>query len=129
MSAAGIVIEGSVSFEVTSLAGMATGRISGEGQHLVVHTSDPVVALDAAGAPGGGLIKRRRSYGALGDLLAAQGLTVDVVGASGPIVSIGAGVTSLLGSALVGSQHVHLRSLRAAWGLLRADRKRRRSVR
>jgi hypothetical protein len=96
-------LEGSVAFTVDGPRGRSGGVVSGDGPVLRVTADDPVAAWDAAvgSAP--------RGPGALGtvaDLLAAQGLSVEVDGPRGRLATVGAGVDSGVGRAVTGSRRV-----------------------
>jgi hypothetical protein len=77
------------------------------------------------GADGGGA----RTPAAVGDFLAGVGLTVDVIGPRGLVVSMGDGVESAFGALVSGTRRVRPGSLRAAGPLAVARIRRPQQVR
>lgn len=110
-------VESNLSFSVTGPAGPVTGRLEGSGSTMTVRTSDPVATLDAAL---GGQPYTSSAVEALAARLSASGITVDVVGPRGTVVTLGAGVISSIGRVLAGSRRVRLGSIRATAPLIRA---------
>ena len=119
-------IESDLSFSLTDAAGSVTGSVTASGSHVTVRASDPVRAVD--GLRGVERI-RPRAFGALGEQLAASGLTVDLVGPRGAVLSAGAGIDSPVGRLVLGSRRLRLRSVRAAaelgWARIRPGDRRR----
>ena len=119
-------VESDLTFSVNGPAGPSTGTVRASGSRVTVVTSDPVSLLDAVlGADGGGAA----TPAAVGDLLASVGLTVEIVGPKGPVVTVGAGVKSAIGALVSGTQRVQPGSLRAVGPLAVARIRRPQKVR
>lgn len=109
-------IDSDLTFTSTAPTGPVTGQIQAAGSHITITTTDPAATLDAA------LGTRRvgpRALGVIGDVLSRAGLTVDVGGPTGSVITAGAGVHSLIGALITGSTHLRLNSIRAAATLAR----------
>lgn len=103
-------VESDLTFAVDGPSGPSTGTVRASGSRVTVRTSDPVSLLDAVlGADSGGAA----TPAAVGDFLAEVGLTVEVVGPRGPVVTVGAGVDSAIGSWVSGTKRVRPGSLLA----------------
>ncbi len=88
-------VDSDLTFAVDGPSGASTGTVQASGSRVTVRTSDPVAVMDAVmGADAGGA----SAAGAVGPLLADLGLTVDVIGPRGLVVSIGAEVESAIGA-------------------------------
>ena len=112
-----LIIHSDLTFSVDGPGGPSSGRIEAAGSRLTVHASDPVAAMDAAfGARG----PASNTPAAVANFLAERGLTVDVVGPRGPVVTLGAGVQSAVGGLVSGSRHVRLGSPRGVTPFLAA---------
>ena len=109
-------VESDLTFSVTGPSGPVTGRVEASGATVTVRTSDPVATLDAAL---GGQPYTPSAIEALAARLADSGITVDVSGPQGTVVTLGAGVTSTIGRILAGSRLVRPGSLRAVAPLTR----------
>ena len=119
-------VESDLTFAVDGPFGPSTGTVRASGSRVTVSTSDPASLLDAVlGADTGGA----PTPAAVGDLLADIGLTVEVVGPRGPVVTVGAGVESTIGAWASGTKHVRPGSLRATGPLAVARIRRSRPTR
>ena len=87
-----------------------TGHLTGSGTSLTVRVSDPFVF---AGRPDAEAIR------GLAEGLAHGGLTVTVVGPSGPLVTLGAPRTSWLQRRLTRSRHIRIERGAGLWSLAR----------
>ena len=117
MSDGPLIIHSDLTFSVDGPGGTSSGRIEAAGSRLTVHASDPVAAMDGAfGAQG----LTSNMPAAIADFLAERGLTVDVVGPRGTVVTLGAGVQSGVGALVSGSRHVRLGSPRGVGPLVLA---------
>jgi hypothetical protein len=74
-----------------------TAHVTGSGRELTVAVERPEVLLSVVDP---------RDVGRVADLLAASGLTAQVVGPDGPAATVGAGASSRLGLAATGSARV-----------------------
>ena len=101
-------VDSELTFAVDSPAGASTGTVQASGSRVTVRTSDPVAVMGAVMDAGGA-----SSASAVGPLLADLGLTVDVVGPRGLVVSMGAGVESANGALVSGTRHVRFGSARS----------------
>ncbi len=81
----------------TSRGDSTTAHLTGEGRRLRVDVERPDVLLAAVDP---------RDVGKVADLLAASGITVQVVGPDGPAATVGAGASSAFGRVVTGSRNV-----------------------
>ena len=104
-----------LTFTLEGPDGSSEGRIDALGSHITVSSTDPVAAMNAAfGSSLGG----SAAPAALADFLAEVGLTVDVVGPRGSVLTAGAGVHSAVGSLIGGTSHLRLGRPRAVLPLV-----------
>ena len=121
-------VESDLTFSVDGPSGLSTGTVRASGSRVTVRMSHPVSMMEAVlGADGGGA----RTPAAVGDFLAGVGLTVDVSGSRGLVVTMGDGVESAIGALVLvsGTRRVRSGSLRAAGPLAVARIRRPRQVR
>jgi hypothetical protein len=91
-------VEADLRLRVTTERGDSTSaHVTGHGRELRVDVERPEVLLAAVDP---------RDVGQVADLLAASGVTVQVVGPDGPAATVGAGASSRLGKAVTGSANV-----------------------
>jgi hypothetical protein len=93
----------------------STLQLRGSGQHFQLEVSElrPLMGLGVS----------RRMLSRLAEQLARQGLTLDVVDTSEPLLSLGKGISSRSGSLLFASSRVALRRpMILLWRLLRPSR-------
>ena len=111
MTGQALHVDSDLTFSVDGPSGPSTGSVRAAGSRITVRTSDPVSMVKAVlGAARGG----SRTPAVVGNLLAEVGLTVDVIGPKGLVVSMGAGVDSAIGALFGGTRHVRLGPLRYA---------------
>lgn len=110
-----IRFEGDVAFSVEDGSGTVGGRFEASGDRIRITTLAPGRLWSVAGdllaaLPPGmlptGVPTGRAGLRELADILAAEGMTVEIDGPAGPIVTIGAAVDSRLGGLTVGSRRV-----------------------
>jgi len=119
-------VESDLTFSVDGPSGLSTGTVRASGSRVTVRISHPVSMMEAVlGADGGGA----RTPAAVGDFLAGVGLTVDVIGPRGLVVTMGDGVESAIGALVSGTRRVRPGSLRAAGPLAVARIRRPQQVR
>lgn len=100
-------------------------QVSGAGQQLTVTVDDLPGLIDRVSKLTGPPGSSRHHLAVVADSLAAAGLTVTVSGQDGPVLDLGAQADSRVASALIGSRHFGVRSIRgvarvtAASGALR----------
>lgn len=103
--------------------------LTGSGGRLVLSASDPVAlwsAVVSSDLPAGfGRVDGPRSLGRIADGLREAGVRLDVRGPRGPVVALGAGVTSAAGRLSTGSSALRPGGARALAPLLLADLRRR----
>ncbi|CAJ64001.1 MULTISPECIES: hypothetical protein [Frankia] len=106
---------GDVAFSVEDGSGPVGGRLQASGDRIRITTHQPGRLWSVAGdllaaLPPGALPASvptgRAGLRELADVLAAEGMTVEVHGPAGPLVTIGADVDSRLGGLTVGSRRV-----------------------
>ncbi|MCM3922532.1 hypothetical protein ND748_12790 [Frankia sp. AiPs1] len=106
---------GDVAFSVEDGSGSVGGRLEASGDRIRITTRQPgrlrSVAGDLLAALPAGTLPASVPTGRAGlrhvaDLLAAEGMTVEIHGPAGPLVTIGANVDSRLGGLTVGSRRV-----------------------
>lgn len=114
MTARPLRIDSDLTFSVDGPSGSSTGRVDAAESKVTISVTNPAAVVGSV------LGNRPQNATAIGDLLAQSGVTVEVVGPRGPVISVGAGVDSAVGALLSGSRHLRLGSLRAAAPLLRA---------
>ncbi len=114
MTARPLRIDSDLTFSVDGPSGSSTGRVDAAESKVTISVTNPADVIGSA------LGNRSHQAAALGDLLAEAGLTIEVVGPHGPVVTVGAGVDSAVGALLSGTRHLRLGSLRAAAPLARA---------
>ncbi len=85
----------------------ATGTVTADGETVRVRTDAPAVLIRSLRSDD------RTRTAALGDLLSATGVTVEVSGPRGAVARLGAGVDSRLGRLLTGSPNVGVRGVPA----------------
>ena len=120
-------VESDLTFSVDGPSGLSTGTVRASGSRVTVRSSHPVSMMEAVlGADGGGA---RTPAAAVGDFLAGVGLTVDVIGPRGLVVTMGDGVESAIGALVSGTRRVRPGSLRAAGPLAVARIRRPQQVR
>lgn len=107
-------VDSNLTFSVDGPSGSSTGRVDAAGSKVTIAVTNPAAVIGSA------LGNRPQDAAAIGDLLAQSGVTVEVVGPQGPVMSVGAGVDSAVGALLGGTRHLRLGSLRATAPLLRA---------
>jgi len=106
-----LYVDSDLTFSIEGPSGPSTGSVRASGSRVTVRTSDPVSMVEAVlGADCGG----SRTPAAVGDFLADVGLTVDVIGPKGLVVTMGAGVESSIGAVVGGTRKMRLGSLRSA---------------
>lgn len=92
-------------------------QVVGDGDSLIVHTSDPLrlwSSLTSSALPSAvGRVSGPRAAGRAADALRDVGLRVDLTGPSGVLVSLGAGAGSTAGRLLTGSDSLGFGSVRA----------------
>ena len=94
-SGAGLAVDADLRLVVTTATGDSTiARVTGSGQQVSVEAQRPDVLLAAVD---------RADVGRVADLLTAAGITVEVHGPRGPVVTLGAGTSNRVGRALTGS--------------------------
>jgi hypothetical protein len=95
---AGLVLDADLRVQVTTAAGeSASAHVQGNGRRINVTSDRPDVLFAAVD---------RADVGRMADLLAAAGVTVDVVGPVGGVATLGADVTSRVGRLVTGSTRV-----------------------
>lgn len=103
--------------------------LTGSGGRLVLSASDPVAlwsAVVSSDLPAGfGRVDGPRSLGRIADGLREAGVRLDVRGPRGPVVALGAGVTSAAGRLSTGSSALRPGGPRALAPLLISDLRRR----
>jgi hypothetical protein len=107
-------VDSDLSFSVDGPSGKSSGRLSAAGSTVTISLTNPAAAIGSAmnsGSP---------QAAAVGHFLASAGVTVDVVGPRGPVMTVGAGVDSAFGALLSGTRHLRLGSPRAIAPLVRA---------
>lgn len=114
MTARPLRIDSNLTFSVDGPSGSSTGRVDATESKVTISVTNPAAVIGSA------LGNRPQKAAAIGDLLAESGVTVEVVGPQGPIMSVGAGVDSGVGGLLSGTRHLRLGSLRATAPLVRA---------
>ncbi|KJE22397.1 hypothetical protein FF36_03269 [Frankia torreyi] len=106
---------GDVAFSVEDGSGPVGGRFEASGDRIRITTGQPgqlwSVAGDLLAALPAGVLPATVPAGRAGlrhvaDVLAAEGMTVEIHGPAGPLVTIGADVDSRLGGLTVGSRRV-----------------------
>jgi len=107
-------IHSNLTFSVDGPSGSSTGRVDAAESKVTISLTNPAAVIGPA------LGNRPQNAAAIGDLLARSGVTVEVVGPQGPVLSFGAGVDSAVGALLSGTRHLRLGSLRATAPLVRA---------
>ncbi len=126
MSGQPLHVESDLTFSVDGPSGLSTGTVRASGSRVTVRISHPVSTMEAVlGADGCGA----RTPAAVGDFLAGVGLTVDVIGPRGRVVTMGDGVVSAIGALVSGTRRVRPGSLRAAGPLAVARIRRPQQVR
>ena len=119
-------VESDLTFSVDGPSGLSTGTVRASGSRVTVRISHPVSMMEAVlGADIGGA----RTPAAVGYFLAGVGLTVDVIGPKGLVVTMGDGVESAIGALVSGTRRVRPGSLRAAGPLAFARMRRPQEVR
>jgi len=100
-----LAFDGDLTFSVEGPGGTTGGTVRGAGATLRVHADDPVAAWDAAlgAVPTGPAL-----LSSVADLLADEGVVVEMSGPRGRVATIGAGIDSGLGRVLAGSRRVRL---------------------
>ncbi|MCM3886446.1 hypothetical protein [Frankia sp. R82] len=110
--------EGDVAFSVEEGSGSVGGRFEASGDRIRITTGQParlwsaagdlLTALAAvpAGTLPGSLPRGRAGLRDLADTLAAEGMTVEIHGPTGPLVTLGAEVDSRTGAVSTGSRRV-----------------------
>ena len=117
MTARPLRIHSNLTFSVDGPSGSSTGRVDAAESKVTISVANPAAVIGSA-------MGNRPQYAAvIGDLLAQSGVTVEVVGPQGPVMSVGAGVDSAVGALLSGTRHLRLGSLRATAPLIRAQLK------
>lgn len=100
-------LQGGLSFTVEGPGGSTSGAVAGDGAVLRVRAEDPVAAWDGVlGSVSTGPAALRT----VADVLAGEGLSVEVSGPAGRLALIGAEADSAVGRVLTGSRHVRLGS-------------------
>jgi len=107
-------IHSDLTFSVDGPSGSSTGRIDAVESKVTISVDDPAAVIGSALGNGS------QQAAVIGDLLAASGVTVEVVGPQGPVLTVGAGVDSAVGALLGGTRHLRLGSPRATAPLVRA---------
>lgn len=99
-------------------------HLVGDGQSLILHSSDPLrlwSALNQASLPAGiSRVDGPRAIGRAADALLDNGLSVDVTGPHGVLVRLGRGADSRAGRIVTGSRGVEFGSARALGATARA---------
>ena len=98
-------LQGGLSFAVDGPGGSTSGTVTGDGAVLRVRTEDPVAALGGVLGP---VPTGTAVLGAVADVLAEQGLAVELTGPDGLLALVGAGADSGVGRVLTGSRRVQL---------------------
>lgn len=116
--------EGDIAFSVEEGSGSVGGHLEASGDRIRITTGQPdrlwsagrdlLTALTAvpAGTRPGTLPQGRAGLRELADTLAAEGMTVEIHGPTGPLVTLGADADSRTGGLAAGSRRVepHLRA-------------------
>lgn len=98
-------LQGGLTFSVDGPGGSTSGTVTGDGAVLRVLAQDPVAAWDGLlGSVSTGPAALR----AVADLLAEEGLSIEVNGPGGRLALVGAQADSALGGAVLGSRRVQL---------------------
>ncbi len=98
-------LQGGLTFSVDGPGGSTSGTVTGDGAVLRVLAQDPVAAWDGLlGSVSTGPAALRT----VADLLAGEGLSVEVSGPDGRLALVGAGADSAVGRAVLGSRRVQL---------------------
>ncbi|WP_018504130.1 hypothetical protein [Parafrankia discariae] len=107
--------EGDVAFSAEDGSGSVGGRLEASGDRIRITTLQPGRLWSMAGdllaaLPPGALPATvptgRTALRGLADLLAAEGMTVELDGSAGPLVTIGADADSRIGGLALGSRRV-----------------------
>lgn len=100
-------------------------HLVGDGQSLVLHSTDPLrlwSAVNKASLPAGiSRVDGPRAVGRAADALLDSGLSVDVTGPHGVLVRLGQGADSRVGGFVTGSRGVEFGSARALGATIRAE--------
>jgi hypothetical protein len=100
-----LAFDGDLTFTVEGPGGTTGGTVKGAGSTVQVHAEDPVAAWDAAL---GSVSTGPALLSSVADLLADEGVVVEVSGPGGRVATVGAGVDSVAGRLLAGSRRVRL---------------------
>ena len=103
----GLDLQGGLSFTVDGPGGSTAGTVEGDGAVLRVRTKDPVAAWDGVV---GSVSTSPAALRTVADLLADEGLSIEVSGPRGVLALVGAQADSVVGQVLVGSRRVQLGS-------------------
>jgi len=103
----------------------ASAHLAGDGQSLILHSSDPMrlwSSVNRASLPAGiSRVDGPRAVGRAADALSDNGLRVDVTGPHGVLVRLGKGADSRAGRIVTGSRGVEFGSARALGATVRAE--------